>query len=408
LKNEDGSLKRIGPWPAEDTDWFKTENPKRYCLDITHPGAEQWFTALIDTIANHWGFEMIKIDFVAWTVFSAHHFYDLTANPAEVYQKALAIIHRIAGDKCHILDCGPGQVSVGSINSMRIEYDQNYGYFPEVWKQFFEGKSSSAGALGKRYFYHNRAWTNDIDHICIDLVSSTQAEAIASLIALSGGNTMSGDRLTGLDATKISILQKVFPSSGISARPVNLLDSDPQTAFAVQLSKDSADWTVAGFFNPDTNKDTTHAYPVERIWLDPEKEYLFFDFWKQRFLGVISDTLRVPVDAGGVTVLAIREKQRFPQVLSTTRHIMQGLIELENVKFDSDANKLSGISQGPAGSKHSLFIYVPEGYTWNPEPGRLFRDFGKYAVKYTDNQILRIDLDFADTQSINWTIGFDK
>jgi hypothetical protein len=408
LKNEDGSLKRIGPWPDENTDWFKNENPKRFVLDITHPGAEKWFGNLIDTIANHWGFEMIKIDFVAWTVFSAHHSYDRQASPAEVYQKAIAIIHRVAGEKCHILDCGPGHVSVGSMNSMRIEYDQNYGYFPEVWKQYFEGTSSSAGALGKRYFYHGRAWTNDIDHICIDLVSTRQAEAIASLIALSGGNVMSGDRLTGLDAAKISILQKVFPSSGITARPVNLLENDPQTAFAVQLDKDSVEWTVAGFFNPDVVKSTLHKYPTERLWLDPAKKYLCFDFWEQRFFGEFSDTIRVSVNGGSVTLLSIHEKKGIPQVISTSRHIMQGLIELENVKFDVQSNQLSGISHGPAGSKHSLYIYVPEGYNWNPAPGKLFRDFGEYAVKFTDNQILRIDLDFDDKEQVNWLVEFSK
>lgn len=407
LKNKDSSLKRIGPWPGEDTDWFKTEIPKRYCLDITHPEAEKWFTSFIDTIANKWGFEMIKIDFVAWTVFSAYHFYDPQASPAEVYQKALAIIHHVAGDKCHILDCGPGHVSVGSIHSMRIEYDLNYGYFPEVWKQYFQGNSSSAGALGKRYFYHNRAWTNDIDHICIDLVSNSQAEAIASLIALSGGNTMSGDRLTGLDAAKISILQKVFPSSGISARPVNLLDTDPQTAFAIQLVKDSDEWTVAGFFNPELDKSTIHTYSIERLWLDPHKKYLCFDFWKQRFLGEISDTIRVPVDAGGVTVLSIHEKQQVPQVLSTTRHIMQGLSELKNVGYNSASNQLSGISQGPVGTKQSIFVYVPEGFIWNSAPGKLFRDFGSYALKYADKQIIRIDFDFSETESINWKIDFE-
>ena len=69
LKNPDGSLKRIGPWPSEDTDWFRDEKPGRYCLDITHPGAEKWFKDLIDTVVNSWGYRMLKIDFVAWTVF---------------------------------------------------------------------------------------------------------------------------------------------------------------------------------------------------------------------------------------------------------------------------------------------------------------------------------------------------
>lgn len=408
LKNEDGSLKRIGPWPDENSDWFKAENPKRFGLDITHPGAEKWFCGLIDTIANHWDFEMIKIDFVAWTVFSAHHFYDKKASPAEVYRKALEIMQKTAGEKCHILDCGPGHVSVGSLNSMRIEYDQNYGYFPEVWKQYFQGTSSSAGALGKRWFYHDRAWTNDIDHICIDLVSNRQAEAIASLVALSGGNVMSGDRMTSLDASKISILQKVFPSSGITARPIDFLENDPQTAFAVQLHNDSADWTVAGFFNRDVEKNKLHKYSTEQLWLEPGKKYLCFDFWEQRFFGEISDTINVPVNAGGVTLISIHEKKDIPQVISTSRHVMQGLIELENVKFDVVSNKLSGTSLGPTGSKHSLFIHVPESFNWNPAPGKLFRDFGKYAVKFTANQILRIDLDFEETESIHWSVEFSK
>jgi hypothetical protein len=408
LKNADGSLKRIGPWPGENTDWFTNENPKRYSLDITHPQAEQWFTELIDSIANNWGFEMIKIDFVAWTVFSADHFYDPAASPAEVYKKALKIMHSVAGDDCHILDCGPGHVSAGSIHSMRVEYDQNYGFFPEVWKQYFLGYSSSAGALGKRYFYHNRAWTNDIDHICLDLVSETQAEAIASLIALSGGNLMSGDRLTVLDASKIDILQKVFPASGITARPINLLETDPQTAFAVQLTKNAADYTVAGFFNPDLQNNIKYAYPAERLWLDPNKEYLCFDFWNQGFLGEMSDTLRLTVNAGGVKLLSIREKQQIPQLLSTTRHILQGFVELDALHFDSSMRKLSGTSTGPLSSKHSVFIYVPEPFIWSSAPGKLYRDFGNYSVKYSDNQVIRIDLDFSETESINWEISFEN
>ena len=211
LKDEHGNLKRIWPWPNENTDWFRNESPKRYALDITNPDAQKWYTDLIDTIANNWGFEMIKVDFVAWTVFSAHHFYDSSSTPAQVYAKAIKIMREVAGEHCHILACGPGNISIGSINSMRVEYDQNYGYREEVWKQYFGGPSCSAGAAGKRYFFHNRTWINDVDHLCMDLLSDNQAKAAATIIALSGGNTMSGDRLPQLTASKMEILKKVFP-----------------------------------------------------------------------------------------------------------------------------------------------------------------------------------------------------
>ena len=89
------------------------ENPKRYCLDITHPEAAKWLHDLIDTIANDWGYEMIKIDFVAWSILAAEKYYDRTVSSAQVYRKGMEIMRNAAGDKCHILDCGPGATTVG-------------------------------------------------------------------------------------------------------------------------------------------------------------------------------------------------------------------------------------------------------------------------------------------------------
>jgi hypothetical protein len=408
LKTPDGTLKRIGPWPNEDTDWFRNESPKRYGLDITHPGAEKWFTDLIDTIANSWGFEMIKIDFVAWTVFSASQFYDAAATPAQVYAKALAIMRKTAGEKCHLLECGPGNVSIGSINSMRIEYDQNYGYFNEVWKQYFLGTSSSAGAAGKRYFYHNRTWTNDADHVCIDLLSDQQAQAAASLISLSGGNLMSGDRLTAMNTNKLEILKKVFPATGINAKPVDLFDTDPQTVFAAPVHKSFDQWTVAGFFNPELSNPIVKKYPLHRLWLKPNVSYLVYDFWNERFLGEIKDSIAMQIDPGSVQLVSIREKKGIPQFLSTTRHVMQGIVEIEEIHFDSTQNTLSGISLGPEGSVHDVIIYLPETYYWMPSQTKLFDTSPNYTMKMVDQGILRIRLQFLESTKISWKIALHK
>lgn len=408
LKDENEKPMRIGPWDTEDSDWFRNETPKRYALDITHPEAEAWLTNLIDTIANHWGYEMIKIDFVAWTVFSAHHFYDRSATPSQVYRKAIDIIRKTAGDKCHILDCGPGHVSAGLFNSMRIEYDQNYGYYENVMKQYLWGESCSAGALGKRFFYHKKAWINDIDHICIDLLPNRQAETVASLIALSGGNTMSGDRLYTLDASKMEILKKAFPASGEYARPVDLLESDPQTVFVTHIERPFAQWSVAGFFNPDINKSVQKTFSLDRLSLCPDSTYLCFDFWNKRFAGEITSAITTEVAPGGVTLLSLHSKQGIPQVVSTDRHILQGAVELSNVVYDRDNNTLSGTSCGPQNSAHSVYIYVPKGYDWYPQYGKLYDDMGQYSIKKTEPRIVRIDLKFKDEQTIAWKINFRR
>lgn len=408
LKNDDGSLKRIGPWPDEDTDWFRNESPGRYALDITNPEAEEWFASLIDTIANIWGFEMIKIDFVAWTVFSSHHFYDPSFTPAQVYRKAVEIIRRVAGEDCHILDCGPGNITGGLINSMRIEYDQNYGYRKDAWKQYFLGPSCSAGAAGKRYYYHNKTWINDADHVCMDMLSLNQAQAAASVISLTGGNMMSGDRLIDLDNSKLEVLKKVLPATGENARPVDLFDTDPQTAFTVHFYRKFDDWTVAGFFNAGLETREVKEFPLQRLWLDTTKTYLCWDFWKEQFLGEVTGSIKVSVDPGSVCLVSLHEKKGVPQFISTTRHAMQGALEIENIEFDPATGTLSGTSDGLPGSMHHVLVYVPDSYRWSPQQSGLFDDFGDYSVKMANEHILRITLRFDNSTAISWKVVFEK
>lgn len=408
IQDENGTPKRIGPWPNEETDWYKSENPKRYCLDISQPDAEKWYAALVDTVANLWGFEMIKVDFVAWTVFSANRFHNPSASPAQVYSKAMEIMRKVAGENCHILDCGPGLINFKNINSMRIEYDQNYGYATEAWKQYFEGPSSSAGAAGKRYYFHDKIWVNDIDHICLDLLPTLNAQAAATLIALSGGNVISGDRLMDLSESKIDILKKVFPGTIENARPVDLLENDPPTVFASHLAKDSAEWDLVAFFNPDRDKQIQKQFSLDRFWLDTTKTYLCFDFWNERFIGEFSKNFAATVLPGNVSLYSFREKAGVPQVVATNRHIKQGVVELENVYFDKKNNRLTGRSVSPSATRHSVFIYLPDKYYWMPGENKIYQHSEHYSARMVSDKILRIDLFFEKQEKIDWQIVFEE
>ena len=96
-------MQRVGNWDDENSDAAMHENPKRYCLDITHPGAAAWMHDLFDTIVNSWGYEMIKIDFVAWSILAASQYHDPTMGAAQVYRKGMEIMRTAAGGRCHIL-----------------------------------------------------------------------------------------------------------------------------------------------------------------------------------------------------------------------------------------------------------------------------------------------------------------
>jgi hypothetical protein len=404
LRHPDGRLKRVGPWPSEDSDWARNESPKRYGLDITHPGAAAWLAELFDTVANRWGYDMIKIDFVDWSLLAAHRYHDPAVTRAQAYRRGVEIMRRAMGPKRHLLDCGPGPVSVGLLDSMRIELDQP----PVTWKQYFLESASSAPAAAKRYYFHKRTWINDADHVCLSLLTPTQAQAAASLIALTGGNLLSGDRLPDLDAGRLEILKKVFPAYGEAARPVDLFDTDRHSIFALKIRKSFGEWTVAGFFNVSETDPLERTLPLDRLGLDPAKTYLAYDFWKERLHGEVSGELRVRMAPASVTLLALHEKRNVPQFVSTDRHVLQGALELEGATWDAPAKTIQGVSLGPLGTAHQVAVYVPEARRWVQGGPFLAHDFPGYTVKMLNDHVLRIRVRFDQTERMAWKVDWDR
>jgi hypothetical protein len=379
-------------------------NIKRFALDITHPGAAEWLYDLFDTVANKWGYEFIKIDFVDWSLLSAERYHDASVTRAEAYRKGIEIMRRAIGPKCHLLDCGPGPVSVGMLDSMRIELDQP----PVNWKQYFLESASTAPAMAKRYYFHKRTWVNDADHVCLNPLTISQAQAAATLVALSGGNMMSGDRLPDLDPTRLEILKKVFPSSGEAARPVDLFDTDRHSVFALKIERPFGSWTIAAFFNRSETDPVEHVYSLERLWLDPAKTYLAFDFWRERFRGEITREIRVKAAPASVTLLALHEKRGVPQVISTDRHVLQGALELKNISWDSTAKTLQGTSLGPANTAHNVWVYVPEPHPWFQGGPFLFHDFPGYTLKMMDEHMLQVRVRFEQNTEVCWKADMEK
>ncbi len=396
IKHPDGSLKRVGPWPSEDSDWARNETPKRYGLDITHPEAAKWMSDLFEKVSKQWGYEMIKIDFVDWSLLSAHHYSDPSVTRAMAYRRGFEIMRNAIGNDCHLQDCGPGPITVGLIDSMRIELDQNYGYEREAWKTYFTHSASSSPAAAKRWYFHKRTWINDADHLCMSLLSPSRAQAAATLLALTGGNIISGDRLPDLDPVRLEILKKTLPSWGEAARPVDLFDTDQHRIFALNVKKPFGEWTVAGFFNSDESEMREFVLPLNRFWLDDNKTYIAYDFWNCRYYGEIRNELKASIPPASVLLLSIHDKPDVPKIISTDRHILQGAVELEDVKWDIEKQTLSGVSSGAPDSSYNVYIYFPEPHPWRQGGIALYHDFQGYTLKMTDNNILRMHLRFEE------------
>ncbi|MFA5815198.1 MAG: hypothetical protein WC865_06225 [Bacteroidales bacterium] len=70
--------------------------------------------------------------------------------------------------------------------------------------------------------------------------------------------------------------------------------------------------------------------------LNPDKKYYAYEFWDNRLTGEFkgSDSLQLDLRPGEAKMLSIREKAEYPQLLSTDRHVMQGLVETRVTRWD--------------------------------------------------------------------------
>jgi hypothetical protein len=400
----DGRLQQVAPGLNDASKEPEPQSPKLYSLDISHPDAAAWLRKLFHTAADDWGYDFIKIDFVEWSLLAADRFHDPAVSKAALYRRGIQIMREAMGSRRHLLDCGPGPVSVGLIDSMRIELDQP----PVTWQQYFLHPASTAPAAAKRYYYHNRAWINDADHVVLANLTVPQAQAAATIVSLSGGNMIAGDRMSDLDPARLDILKKVFPSYGEAARPIDLFERDRPEVFALRVKKPFGEWLVLGLFNADEKAPVEKIIALNRLGLDLGKAYVAFDFWRQRFFGELHGRLGVRLEPASVLLLAIHERRGVPQLIATDRHVSQGGVELETAAWDAASTTLSGVSLGPAGTEHNVYLYLPEKHPWVQSDPFLFYDFPGYTLKITEENILRVHVRFEKKGRVPWAVNMKQ
>jgi len=394
----------IAGWPDQYAAWIPSVS---HALDITHPEAQRWLYDLFKTITEDWGYDMVKIDRVEPTLIPAQRYFDPSVSKAQAYRRGMEIIRQAIGPHRHLLDCGPMAETVGLIDSARIEEDGP----PLNWNQYTRRPNSVAPAAARRYYFHGRTWINDADHLGIAQMPPVQGRAAASIVALSGGTMILGDRLIQLDPQRLEILKKVLPSFGVAARPLDLFEKPYPEIFALPIRRPFEAWWVVGCFNWSDDA-TRRELRLSRMGAASGKTYLVYDFWEQRLLAETQETVSLALEPTSGKLLGIRLRQGVPQVLGTDRHVTQGGVELESARWDPDRLTLSGTALGAAGCPWTLAIHVPLGYTWEERKDSFFQWHDSPNVlavaQQADPRTIRAQLSFGPSGRLAWSFRFHR
>jgi hypothetical protein len=398
------------PWFKDRQDWFAHRADGRpydvrwggTSLDMTNPAAREYVRSLVHRIAE-WGYRYFKMDGL-WTGSATEMEYVNDAykedqignavlhNPdktnIEMYRDGLKLVRDAAGPDVFFLGCNTPQNmrvyggSFGLLDAMRIGPDNGTG-----WDALIRGPRYGT----RNYFLNGRVWYNDPDPLYVRAsLPLNQARLISSWVTVSGQLSVSSEAFAALPADRVDLLKRTMPSHGLPARPADLFERDMPRIWTVN-GPDSR--VLVGLFNWE-QEDREIDYPVERLGLKRGVEYAAFEYWTNKMVEPVRDRLRFKLPASSSAVIAIRAAVNHPQVISTSRHITQGLIDLSNEQWRG--GELSGVSKVVAGDSYELRIV----------PGAWVPDGAEYATISENGSLLRVKVDSSATAEVHWKVKF--
>jgi hypothetical protein len=95
---------------------------------------------------------------------------------------------------------------------------------------------------------------------------------------------------------------------------------------------------VPSFLNPPAPRKIVLNFA--RAGLQPGRDYLLFDFWKQKFLGKIRREYAVELPPHECQVISVRPDEGHPELIGTDRHITVGGVEIADEAWNPAAKQL--------------------------------------------------------------------
>ncbi len=374
-------------------------------LDTSNPKTLEYITDVVTRITQDWNYKYIKIDgmWVGGAIeqlyvndeympddMGMQIFYDQSRTNVENFRTGLQCVRNAAKDT-FILGCNVSQnmrtlaASYGLVDAMRVGPDNGASW---------DGVCAGPWRGTNRYFYNGRVWFNDPDpvyaRVSIPLeraqVSATWASITGQLYALS-------DWIPDYDEARVDLVRKTIPNHlKTNVRPVDLFDEELARAWILTDDSTGTRRDVVALFNWHGDDGAPFEYTPEKLGLPLSEtqgkkieKYVAYDFWNDELLEPF-DVLKTTLPKESCKVLAIRPVGEHPLLLSTSRHISQGIIDVLQEEWNEETKTLSIQVKIPPKFKYELRVY-------NPKSGKLDRwqapddCSGTYTVEYRLDEV---------------------
>jgi hypothetical protein len=375
-------------------------------FDFTDPGFQAHTLAMWKRLGKQ-GLEGIKFDYPesGWCLHGG--FEDKSHTTTTAYRKIFELCREGLGKKAYIHERNLGEygtpmldVTAGIVDLQRVWGDSSH-FEPEM-----------ASRMGLRWYKNRSVFGYYPDGKSFKKMDTDARRTMLGFVGLVSGRLELGTSFGSMKPEEQHDLTRLYPvlTGTQSFRPVDMLvegRNDP----SVYSYNINPDWSQIILCNNHDKAGNVTA-PISgnqadtgSLGLDPNASYYLYDFWNDQFVAELKGTQTItrPLKALQALTYSIHRKKDHPQFLSTNRHIMQGLLDLDNVKWDPKTMTYSGVAKVVGGEPFVLTLANNNHLATGAKAST-----GKASIAKADNGLSRLTLTSDKNADIQWSVSWDK
>lgn len=334
----------------------------QYFLDPTHPRFLDEILPRVIRQAQDWGYEAIKWDVLPLTTQFCDTCrdtrYDSAKSSREAMLGAFRKARELLGQNCYMLYCS-GHTQRDMDLACCVFDAARIGGDLFRWDTFIEECVKKVFAY---YPLHNVVCNNDPDNVIVREKFNNLDQAItrAAFVSLTGMPFTLGDDLTKLPDERVEVLRRSIPP--VPANPMDVVSANNDgKSVIVNLAVERPDMrcNIVDVVNLDSEDSMIHVDFKSDLGVD-DGEYYVYDYWNRKFIGRVSGSLAVELRPYASRIFAVHRVKDEPQVISTSRHISQGAMDIVSVKYDHQKQALVGESNVIGGEKYEIVVCADE------------------------------------------------
>ena len=376
----------------------------RYLVDPSNPESQKYMKDLFTKLAS-WGYEYFKIDGQPVVVGEYKTKKSFMKNPSDdtvaLYRETLESIRAAIGPRRYLLGCwGMPIEGVGIMNGSRTGGD--------VVLDWAGGFMLALRTTMQNYYLHNVAWYTDPDTMLVrSPLTIDQARAWATLQGLTGQAIMGSDRLMDLSEERVELLRRIYPA--VDVRPLDLFPAERNKHILdLKINHLGRSYDVVGLFNYDETKSEQITLDWKDLGLPENTPVHVYDFWNNEYLGSWENGITFNLPPTSCRVFTLMPSTDKVQLISTSRHITQGWVDLAALDRNDAANSFTGKSNVVRNDPYELRFVFPRGRNFKIKSATARGPAGNLPVKIANHQgWATAQMISPRTTQVSWSVVFE-